>query len=95
MSIFVHRLIQFVLLGFSLFMIWGGGFFYREPLPDNVTRTSTYTLYRTVPPPPVGPRFCPLVDTGQYGLVGPCNRVPPFVWWLEKRYREKNYDITL
>jgi hypothetical protein len=33
------------------------------------------------------------VDTGTRGLVGPCNLVPPFVWWLEKRYREKRYDI--
>jgi hypothetical protein len=53
-------------------------------LADNFTRTNTYTLYRTLPPPPVGPRFCPLADTGKYGLVGPCNFVPPFVWWLER-----------
>ena len=95
MSLFAHRLLQFVLLAFSLFMIWGGGFFSREVLEGNVTRTDTYTLYRSVPPPPVGPRFCPLLDRGSYGLVGPCNYVPPFVWWLEKRIREKRYDITL
>jgi hypothetical protein len=52
-------------------------------------------LYRTVPPPPAGPSFCPFLDTGQYGFVGPCNFVPPFVWWLEKRQREKNYTIKL
>ena len=45
---------------------------------------ATYTLYRTLPPPPVGPRFCPLADTGKYGLAGPCNFMPPFVWWLER-----------
>jgi len=90
-----HRIVQICLFVFSAFMLWGGGFFWREALPDNVTRTNTYTLYHGVPPPPVGPRFCPFMDTGKYGLVGPCNFQPPFVWWLEKRYREKNYNIRL
>ena len=26
-------------------MIWGGGFFWVETLPNNVTKTTTYTLY--------------------------------------------------
>ena len=90
-----ERIFQLTVFVVAVFMIWGGGFFWRELLPGDYTRTNTYTLYRTVPAPPVGPRFCPLVDTGRYGLVGPCNFVPPFVWWLEKRYREKNYTIKL
>ena len=85
MSQIGHRIVQICLFVFSGFMLWGGGVFWRESLPDNVTRTNTYTLYRTLPPPPLGPRFCPLVDTGKYGLVGPCNSVPPFVWWLERK----------
>ena len=40
-------------------MAWGGGFFWRDQLAGNFTRTNTYTLYSTLPPPPVGPRFCP------------------------------------
>jgi hypothetical protein len=95
MSELGHRIIQVVLLVFSVYMLWGCGVFWRDQLPDNVTRTTTYTLYRTVPPPPAGPRVCPFVDAGTYGLVGPCNFVPTFAWWLEKRYREKRYDVTL
>lgn len=90
-----HKIIQLVLLAFSLFMLCGGGVFWRDSLPGGAMRTTTYTLYRSVPPPPAGPRFCPFVEVGNYGLVGPCNFVPPFVWWLEKRYREKNYTIKL
>lgn len=95
MSQLGHRILQVILIVFSVFMIWGGGFFWREALANDATQTNTYTLYRTVPPPPAGPSFCPFLDTGQYGFVGPCNFVPPFVWWLEKRQREKNYTIKL
>ena len=95
MSEFGHRIVQVVLLVFSVFMLAGGGFFWREARPDNAVLTNTYTLYRTMPPPPAGPRFCPFADVGNYGLVRPCNFVPPFVWWLEKRYQEKNYTIKL
>ena len=88
-----ERLFQITVFVVAGFMAWGGGFFWRDHLPDNGTRTMTYTLYRTLPPAPVGPRFCEMVEAGDYGLVRPCNFVPPFVWWLEKRYREKNYAI--
>ena len=80
-----ERIFQVMVFVIAGFMAWGGGFFWRDQLAENFTRTNTYTLYRTLPPPPVGPRFCPLVDTGSYGLVRPCNLVPPFVWWLERR----------
>ncbi len=95
MSQFGQRMLPLILFAFSGFMLWGGAFFWRELLPDNVTRTNTYTLYHGLSPPPVGPRFCPFLDTGTYGFVGPCDFQPPFVWWLEKRYREKNYTIRL
>ena len=85
----VERIFQLTVFVVAGFMAWGGGFFWREQLADNFTRTNIYTLYRTLPPPPVGPRFCQLVDTGKYGLVGPCNFVPPFVWWLERKIKEK------
>jgi len=26
-----------------------------------------------------------VVDAGTYGLVLPCNFVPPFIWWLQNR----------
>ena len=51
MSHYGHRIVQLVLLAFSLFMLWGGGFFWRDTLAGTVSRTTTYTLYRTVPPP--------------------------------------------
>jgi len=81
----LERIFQITVFVIAGFMAWGGGFFWRDQLAGNFTRTNTYTLYRTLPPPPVGPRFCPLADTGTYGLAGPCNFVPPFVWWLERR----------
>jgi hypothetical protein len=90
-----HKVVQATLLFFSLYMLCGFGVSWRDTLPSGVVKTTTYTLYRTVPPPPEGPRFCQLVDMGKYGAVGPCNFVPPFIWWLEKRYREKNYTIKL
>jgi len=40
------------------------------------------------------PALLTFVMAGTYSAVGPYNFVPPFVWWLEKRYREKNYTIT-
>ena len=90
-----HKIVQAILLFFSLYMLWGFGLSWRKSLPEGVTKTTIYTLYRTVPPPPVGPRFCTFVTAGTYGAVGPCNLVPPFVWWLQKRSREKNYTISL
>ena len=90
-----HKVVQAALLFFSVYMLCGFGVSWRDTLPSGVIKTTTYTLYRTVPPPPEGPRFCQFVTVGTYGAVGPCNFVPPFVWWLEKRTREKNYTITL
>jgi hypothetical protein len=90
-----ERIFQVTVFVVAGFMVWGGGFFWRDRPADNFTRTNIYTLYRGLPPAPVGPRFCEMAEMNDYGLVGPCNKVPPFVWWLEKRQREKRYDITL
>jgi hypothetical protein len=84
--VIVHRVIQILLGGFCAFMIWGGGFFWLEFLPNNFTKTTTYTLYSTLPPPPKGPTFCSFTVFGQYGVVMLCNYQPPFVWWLQHRY---------
>jgi hypothetical protein len=81
----VERIFQFLVFGFAIFMVWGGGFSRWESLSGEVTRTVTYTLYRTLPPPPVGPAFCKIVTVGDYGLVIPCDYQPPFVWWLQHR----------
>ena len=48
----VERIFQITVFVVAGFMAWGGGFFWRELLADNVIRTNTYTLYRTLPPPP-------------------------------------------
>ena len=81
----LERIFQVTVFVVAGFMIWGGGFFWRQAAADNYTQTQTYTLYKALTPPPLGPRFCPVVDTGTYGLVLPCNFVPPFVWWLQHR----------
>lgn len=77
----------FVVVGGGLcaFMIWGGGFFWTETLPNNFTRTTTYTLYSKLPPPPKGPAFCSHMLFSPYGIVTPCDFEPPFVWWLRHR----------
>jgi hypothetical protein len=80
-----QRFIIFVVGPFCLFMILGGGFFWTETLPYNVTRTMTYTLYSKLPPPPNGPAFCSHVLFEQYGVVMPCNYQPPFLWWLMRK----------
>ena len=81
----VERIFQVTVFTVAAFMVWGGGFFWRDHLPDNFTRTVTYTLYRSLPPAPIGPRFCEMVQVGDYGLVRPCDLMPPFVWWLKKQ----------
>ena len=81
----LERILQLVVFTVAGFMVLGGGFFWREALADNYVRSETYTLYKGLPPPPAGPRFCPVVDTGKYGLVMPCDYKPPFVWWLQHR----------
>jgi len=80
-----QRIVTLVLGVFSAFMIWGGGFFWIDFLPDNFTRTNTYTLYSKLPPPPQGPKFCPHFLFARSGIVIPCNYQPPFVWWLQHR----------
>jgi len=79
----LERVFQVTVFLVAGFMVLGGGFFWREALADNFTETQTYTLYKSLPMPPLGPRFCPVVDTGNYGLVLPCDLKPPFVWWLQ------------
>lgn len=81
----VERIFQAIVFAVAVFMVLGGGFFWRQARADNFTESETYTLYKSLPPPPAGPRFCPVVDTGQYGLVMPCDFKPPFVWWLRHR----------
>lgn len=81
----LERVFQVIIFVVAGFMVLGGGFFWRQALADNYTESQTYTLYKSLPPPPSGPRFCPVVDTGKYGLVLPCDYKPPFVWWLQHR----------
>jgi len=82
----IYRWIFIVVVGgWCAFMILGGGFFWTEPLPGNVTKTLTYTLYSRLPPPPTGPRFCSHVLFGRYGVVMPCDYEPPFLWWLRRK----------
>ena len=80
----LERIFQVIVFTVAGFMVWGGGFFWREAVIGNFTRTETYTLYKSLPPWPLGPRFCPVVDTGNYGLVMPCDFKPPFIWWLKR-----------
>ena len=80
-----QRIFQVVGGGLCAFMILGGGFFWTESLPENFTRTNTYTLYSKLPPPPDGPAFCSHALFGQYGVVMPCNFEPPFLWWLRRK----------
>jgi hypothetical protein len=80
-----QRAFQVVVFGGAAFMALGGGFFRQEMLPGGAARTVTYTLYKSLPPPPDGPSFCKAVTIGDYGLMRPCDYRPPFVWWLQHR----------
>ena len=80
-----ERIFQVAVFVVAGFMVLGGGFFWRQAQAGDFTRSETYTLYKSLPPPPAGPRFCPVVETGSYGLVLPCDYRPPFVWWLQHR----------
>jgi len=82
---FAERVFQVAVFAIAGFMVLGGGFFWRQALAGNFTESQTYTLYKNLPSPPAGPRFCPVVDAGGYGLVLPCDYKPPFVWWLQHR----------
>ena len=80
-----QRIFQILVFSIAGLMALGGGFFHDEALSDGLTRTVTYTLYKRLPPPPEGPRFCKAVQVGSYGLMRPCDWQPPFVWWLQHR----------
>jgi hypothetical protein len=82
-----ERIFQVVIFTGAAFMALGGGFFHEARLESNATRTVTYTLYKSLPPPPQGPYFCKAVTVGDYGLMLPCDYKPPFVWWLQRKLR--------
>jgi hypothetical protein len=81
----MERIFQIAVFGVAIFMVWGGGFFHREGLAYDLTRTLTYTLYRSLPPWPAGPRFCQILSVDDYGLVMPCDGKPPFLWWVRHK----------
>ena len=80
-----QRVFQVVVFSLAGCMALGGGFFHDEALPAGLTRTVTYTLYKSLPPPPDGPSFCKAVQVSDYGLMRPCDWQPPFIWWLQHR----------
>ena len=69
----VHRVIQILLGGFCAFMIWGGGFFWLEFLPNNFTKTTTYTLYSTLHRLPKGPLSVPSLCSGN--MASSCHAI--------------------
>ena len=84
---YVLRIVAVILWTAVVIGAAGGQFIKRDALPDGMIRTQTLTLYKTLPPAPVGPRFCPVMNYGEYAMAFPCNFRPPFVDWLEgKRY---------
>ena len=52
----LERIFQVTVFVVAGFMIWGGGIFWRQAVADNYTQTQTYTLYKALTPPPLGPR---------------------------------------
>ncbi len=80
-----QRIFQAVVFGGAAFMALGGGFFHDEMIQGSPYRTVTYTLYKSLPPPPTGPSFCKAVTVGDYGLMRPCDYKPPFIWWFQHR----------
>ena len=81
-GLIAHRIFQAVGLVFILFFVLGGGIGHRQIVPDGV-RTTILTLYKSLPPPPKGPAYCPQLDNGDYAVMAPCDFKPPFIGWLE------------
>jgi len=83
----VLRITATVIWTVALFGILGGGFAWRDDLPDGHYNRFTLTMYKTLPAPPRGPSYCDLVEVGRYALVRPCDWQPPFIGWLQGRWR--------
>jgi hypothetical protein len=77
-----QRLFQIVVGGFCLFMAAGGGIAHHTAEATG-TRTTIFTIYKNLPPAPLGPSYCSIFDYGVRGLVLPCDFKPPFVGWLQ------------
>jgi hypothetical protein len=45
----VERIFQVTVFVVAVFMVLGGGFFWREFLGNNFSRSETYTLYKSLP----------------------------------------------
>jgi len=83
----VFNFVAILLIGVAIIAAAGGELIKRDTLADGTIRTQTLTLYKKLPPAPVGPRFCEVVNYQAYAFALPCNFRPPFVDWLDgKRY---------
>lgn len=82
----INKLIWTVAAGIwipCIFSALGGAFTYQENLPSGLYNRYTLTLYKTLPPPPLGPAYCDFLTVGPYALAFSCNGKPPFVGWLQ------------
>jgi hypothetical protein len=81
----ILRTIAIVIWTVCIYGALGGSFAYHEDLADGGSKSFLLTMYKTLPPPPKGPSYCPFLTMGDYALARPCDWKPPFIWWLQHR----------
>jgi hypothetical protein len=81
----ILKVLATVIWTVCVYGLLGGAFVYRETLPSGLYNRYTLTMYKTLPPPPKGPRYCEFLTVSDYSLARPCDWKPPFVWWLQHR----------
>ena len=83
----ILKVLAIVIWTVCIYGLLGGAFIWRENLPSGLYNRYTLTMYKTLPPPPKGPRYCEFLTIGVYSLARPCDWKPPFVGWLQGQYR--------
>ena len=79
----VFRVVAVTLWIVIIYGVLGGGFAYREELPNGLYNSYMITVYTRLPPAPSGPAYCNILRASAFSLVMPCDFKPPFIGWLQ------------
>ena len=79
----ILKVIAIVIWTVCIYGLLGGSFSYHQDMADGRYNSYLLTMYKTLPPPPRGPRYCNFLVIGDYALARPCSWIPPFVGWLQ------------
>jgi hypothetical protein len=79
----VVRTVAAAIWTICIYGILGGAFVYREDLSSGLYDSYMLTMYKTLPPAPLGPAYCNFLNLGSVALALPCDFKPPFIGWLQ------------